>query len=65
MVYGSKWSKQLVITWFIWGGIDLNKRLLGWLKNRYFKSSGFNRPIIAIKEFRIIYYKYSIVATVF
>lgn len=32
MVSGSKWSNQLVITWFIWGGIDLNKRLLGSLK---------------------------------
>ena len=49
MVCGSKWSNHLVITWFIWGGIDLNKRLLGSLKNRYFKSSDFNRPIIAIK----------------
>ena len=49
MVCGNKWSNHLVITWFIWGGIDLNKRLLGSLKNRYFKSSDFNRPIIAIK----------------
>lgn len=41
MVYRDKESNQLVITWFIWGVIDLNKRLLGSLKNRHVKFLDF------------------------
>lgn len=49
VLYRGEWSNQLVITWFIWGGIDFNKRLLVSLKDRDITFLGFfNRPNTAI-----------------